>query len=282
MIIKEAYQNLVNAISAYYGVEEAKSIARIVFEDAFKVYNFQKIDALSQEQKTTFENICQRLINKEPVQYILGQADFYGLKYKVNSHTLIPRQETEELVYWILETIKEQKLGKTSVLDIGTGSGCIPITLKVKNQLLESKGLDISEGAIELAIENAKLNRVEVAFEKVDILSKEVWSKLGEWDIIVSNPPYIPPSESKLMPDHVLEYEPHLALFVEEHEPLVFYQEIARFAKQNLRKGGFLFFECNEFNAPKVQAFVQELGFADVILQKDLMGKERMLRAIKN
>lgn len=279
MIIKEAYQGLVNAISTYYGVEEAKSIARIVFEDAFKVYNFQKSDALSQEQKTRFENIRQRLINKEPVQYILGQADFYGLKFKVNSHTLIPRQETEELVYWILETIKEHKLGKTSVLDIGTGTGCIPITLKVKNQMLESKGLDVSEGAIELAIENANLNRVEVAFEKVDILVQEEWPKLGEWDIIVSNPPYIPPSESKLMPDHVLEYEPHLALFVDEDEPLIFYQEIARFAKQNLRKGGYLFFECNEFNAPKVQVFVQALGFEEVILQKDLMGKERMIRA---
>jgi release factor glutamine methyltransferase len=281
VIIKEAYQSLVNAISTYYGVEEAKSIARIVFEDAFKVFNFQKADALSEEQKTRFENIRQRLINKEPVQYILGQADFYGLKFKVNSHTLIPRQETEELVYWILETIKEQKLGKTSILDIGTGTGCIPITLKVKNQALEAKGLDISQEAVELAIENANLNRVEVAIEKVDILSKEAWPLLGEWDIIVSNPPYIPPSESKLMPDHVLEHEPHLALFVEEDEPLIFYEEIARFAKQNLRRGGYLFFECNEFNAPKVQAFVQALGFTEVTLQKDLMGKERMIRARK-
>ncbi|MCH2083962.1 MAG: peptide chain release factor N(5)-glutamine methyltransferase [Saprospiraceae bacterium] len=282
MIIKEAYQNLVNAISSYYGMLEAKSIARIVFEDVFGVYNFQKVEALSEDQKIKFEDIRQRLINKEPVQYILGQADFYGLKFKVNSHTLIPRQETEELVYWILATIKEQKIGKASVLDIGTGTGCIPITLKVKNQLLASKGLDISEEAVELAIENAKLNRVEVAFEKADILSEEVWLKLGEWDIIVSNPPYIPSSEAKLMPDHVLEYEPHLALFVEEHEPLIFYQEIARFAKQNLRKGGYLFFECNEFNASKVQALVQELGLTEVILQKDLMGKERMLRARKN
>jgi release factor glutamine methyltransferase len=281
VIIKEAYQSLVNAISTYYGVEEAKSIARIVFEDAFKVFNFQKADALSEEQKTRFENIRQRLINKEPVQYILGQADFYGLKFKVNSHTLIPRQETEELVYWILETIKEQKLGKTSILDIGTGTGCIPITLKVKNQALEAKGLDISQEAVELAIENANLNRVEVAIEKVDILSKEAWPLLGEWDIIVSNPPYIPPSESTLMPDHVLEHEPHLALFVEEDEPLIFYEEIARFAKQNLRRGGYLFFECNEFNAPKVQAFVQALGFTEVTLQKDLMGKERMIRARK-
>ena len=162
MIIKEAYQNLVNAISSYYGIVEAKSIARIVFEDVFGVYNFQKVEALSEDQKIKFEDIRQRLINKEPVQYILGQADFYGLKFKVNSHTLIPRQETEELVYWILATIKEQKIGKASILDIGTGTGCIPITLKVKNQLLASKGLDISEEAVELAIENAKLNRVEV------------------------------------------------------------------------------------------------------------------------
>ncbi len=281
MTVEAAFQKMVQSLSEYYGQGEAHSISRIVFEDAFQCYNFSSPKDFPPEYAFLYQETLQRLLNKEPVQYILGQADFYGLKFKVSPATLIPRQETEELVYWIIETCKRKNLTNAKVLDIGTGTGCIPIALKVKLNNIYAKGLDISSEVIEVAKQNALLNRVEVAFEKADILDRKNWQVLGEYDLIVSNPPYIPHKEKSLMPEHVLGYEPGLALFVEDDDPLIFYKAVTDFAEAHLRANGWLFFECNEYNAVEVLAYIQQQGFQEAVIQQDLMGKDRMIRAQK-
>ncbi len=262
---------------------EAQSIARIVFEDCFHLQRTQFAQAtLNDTQASRLESIFSALQRKEPLQYILGQADFYGLKFKVDSRVLIPRPETEELVEWVLETIKTPSFSTSPcILDIGTGSGCIPITLAKKLLGAELWGLDVSSAALELAQENAELNRAQVHWLEVDILQEALWTKISPtFDVIISNPPYIPEREEELMPPQVTEFEPHLALFVSDDDPLIFYRQIARFAQQNLRTGGYLFFECNEYNASEVATMLSEMAWKEIVLQKDLSGKERMIRAL--
>ncbi len=272
--IQEYFNLLVRKLTPIYGKGEAKSIARIVFEDAFRLFDFSSVRPFLFQQE--FQSIQERLLKKEPVQYVLGQADFYGLKFKVTPDVLIPRSETEELVHWILET---NQLEAPRILDIGTGSGCIPITLKKKLSLAEVMAVDVSEKALAVAQENAQLNEVTVALQQVDILNKPDWNQLPKFDIIVSNPPYIPTKEAALMPDWVKNFEPSLALFVSNEDPLIFYRTIAEFALTHLDSTGILFFETNEFNAAEVQEVLMDRGYQDVQLQKDLFGKERMIRA---
>ena len=274
MTIEETHQALTKSIQPIYGTREAASIARIVFEDAFQIFDHHSKKEFLPTDKLLA--IQQRLLQQEPVQYILGQADFYGLKFKVSSDVLIPRPETEELVYWILET--NQSIEPT-ILDIGTGSGCIPITLKKKLPKAIISGLDVSENALKIARENGVLNEVVLFFIQLDILQKSAWDDLPDYDIIISNPPYIPHSESDLMPTWVKDYEPALALFVEHPDPLLFYRMIADFAASHLTSKGYLFFETNEFNASEVALLLEEKAFQDVVIQKDMSGKERMIRA---
>ena len=282
MTIKTTYQDFVKSLSALYDDGEARAIARIVFEDAFKMYDGNSSREFPEEHQNRLKEIESRLLIHEPVQYIFGEADFYGYKFKVDKNVLIPRQETEELVYWIKNTVKEF-LDKNVIqlLDIGTGSGCIPISLKKTLQQINVHALDVSEGAINIAKENATSNKAEITFYQKDILDQKEWESLPSFDIIVSNPPYIPHRESDLMPENVKRFEPHLALFVENDDPLIFYRTIAKFANKNLKKDGFLFFEINEFNAPEVLSMLQNNGFAEVILKQDLGGKDRMIRAAK-
>lgn len=260
-------------------------MARIIFEDVFQVYNFQKNAPFSKENQQQLLQIQNRLLQHEPLQHILGQADFYGLKFNVSPDVLIPRQETEELVYWILETIKKNKrLNPLSVLDIGTGSGCIPITLKKKKSALKVAAIDVSKAALTIAKENAIINDTDIQFHYLNILETAEWAvfKNQSLDIIASNPPYIPYEETRLMSKNVVDFEPHLALFVKNENPLVFYETIATFALQKLRLGGYLFFECNEFNAPKVKEMMEAKGFVQVELAQDLNGKDRMVRGKSN
>jgi len=278
MTIKSAYQSLITSLVTHHSEGEAHSIARIVFEDAFGVYNFKKETEFSDAQFAHFQKIKNRLANNEPVQYILGEADFYGLKFNVNPSVLIPRPETEELVAWIKETVQENSNLQT-VLDIGTGSGCIPITLKKELPQLSISALDVSNTALETAIGNAQKNKVEVGFLQVDILEEKSWEVLQKFDIIISNPPYIPLKEKTLMPQQVLENEPHLALFTADEDPLIFYRKIAEFAQMHLFDGAYLFFECNEFNAKKVEKSLIESGFVSVEIKQDMQGKDRMIRA---
>jgi release factor glutamine methyltransferase len=278
MIIKSAYQNLISTLLSHHSEGEAHSIARIVFEDAFEVFNFKKETALCDTQLSHYQEIESRLANNEPVQYILGEADFYGLKFNVNSSVLIPRSETEELVAWVIETAKENPSLQT-VLDIGTGSGCIPITLKKEMPQLSVSALDVSDEALETALGNAKKNKVEVGFLEADILEEKSWKVLQRFNIIISNPPYIPLREKALMPQQVLENEPHLALFTTDEDPLIFYRKIAEFAHNHLHEEGYLFFECNEFNVEEVKEVVLKIGFIQVEIKKDMQGKDRMIRA---
>jgi release factor glutamine methyltransferase len=278
MTCQAAFRDLQTALLPRYGEGEARSISRIVFEDVFRF--FQGADRLMQDREVEqFEKVKFRLLEGEPVQYVLGQADFYGFKFQVNPHVLIPRQETEELVYWIHHTVKKEFQGqKLQLLDIGTGTGCIPITLGKLNPQLSVSALDVSKEALEVAKENALRLEVPVTFYQLDILLETAWEQLPVFDLIVSNPPYIPIKEQELMDQHVLEYEPSLALFVENEDPLLFYKKITAFALTHLKKGGYLFFETNAFNAGEVLDFMEKKGFTSVQIEKDLNGKDRMVR----
>lgn len=278
MTIKSAYNNLISILRARNSEGEAHSIARIVFEDAFDVYDFKKETNLSDAQLSIFQEIKTRLANNEPVQYILGEADFYGLKFNVNPSVLIPRAETEELVAWVKETIQENSNLQT-VLDIGTGSGCIPVTLKKEMPHLSISGLDVSDEALETALENARKNEVEVGFLQADILEEKSWEVLHKFDIIISNPPYIPVREKALMPQQVLENEPHLALFTTDEDPLIFYRKIGEFAHAHLHENGYLFYECNEFNTEEVKESLSKIGFSAIEIKQDMQGKDRMIKA---
>ena len=219
-----------------------------------------------------FRQIIEDLKANIPIQYILGETEFYGLKFKVNEHTLIPIPETEELVLWILEH------EFNSALDIGTGSGCIPIAIK-KNKNVEISAIDVSEPALLVAKENAKTNEVKINFLKQDILKTD---NLERVDVIISNPPYILEKEKDLILSNVLDNEPHLALFVTNENPLLFYKKIAELSYACLSKNGLLFFEINESFGIEIIELLKCIGFVDIELKKDINEKDRMLKAIKN
>ena len=230
----------------------------------------------------TFESdrikaIVERLKTHEPIQYILGVAEFFGLELNVQPGVLIPRPETEELVDWICKT-KIPKIAK--MLDIGTGSGCIPLALKNELPAAEVMAVDVSENALLIATENAQKHQLEVTFELADILK---WHERSwpPFDVIVSNPPYVMEREKKQMEANVLEYEPGLALFVSDTDPLIFYRTIAQFASKQLNESGYLFFEINENLGDEMVELVKQLGFKSIELRRDLNGKNRMLRCRK-
>jgi len=272
---------LVEQLSPRYGEGEARSMARIVFEDVF--------DRGRAFEAAHFLSILPRLVAGEPLQYVLGVADFFGLKFKVNPAVLIPRQETEELVAWILSELKTSPgfstIQQPVLLDIGLGSGCIGITLKKKFPALQLIGLEKSPEALAVAIENAESilgeSSLLLQLYQGDVLDRSIWAKFPMLDVVVSNPPYIPHYEMDLVPEHVAAHEPALALFVDDPDPLLFYRMIADFSLQKLLPGGMLFFECNEFNAREVEAILHEKGFASVELRKDLSGAARMIRATR-
>ena len=281
MTIAAAYRQLVESLSTCYPASEAASIARIVLEDAFGIRNYGREDELAPAQRHRLAQLEALLLNLEPVQYVLGVADFYGLKFKVTPAVLIPRAETEELVHWILEDgAPGGSSAAPSLLDIGTGSGCIPVTIKKKRPRWQTTGIDVSTEALAIARENAVQNGVAVDWRQVDILDRAQWQLLGNYQIIVSNPPYIPLRESHLLSANVRAYEPSLALFVEDDDPLLFYRSIAAFAIRHLASGGFLYFELNEFNAEEVLAMLQTPPFRSAELRHDLQGKPRMIKAL--
>jgi release factor glutamine methyltransferase len=226
---------------------------------------------LKTEDVVVFQNIIKQLLTNKPIQYVLEECEFYNLNFKVNSNCLIPRPETEELVHWIL------KENPKSILDIGTGSGCIAICL-AKYSSAKVSAMDISYEALSLAKQNASSNNVDVEFIEANILeSKQVFPK---YDLIVSNPPYVLESEKLQMKTNVLEFEPHLALFVEDDESLVFYEKIIDFAVSHLHNGGSLFFEINEQKAANIAQLLEENNFENILIKKDMQGKDRMIKAM--
>lgn len=280
MQIEQAYHNWINDLSKAFGQGEARALARIVFEDVlyWKKGRLDRVCTLEEEDKLML--IKARLLANEPLQYILGMADFYGMQFAVNPSVLIPRPETEELVEWVAETAAAWP-DRLRILDIGTGSGCIPISVKKEVPAADVWAMDVSETAIAVAENNAKRLDKKVSFRQFNILDASTYPALPSFSIIISNPPYIPYAEKKLMPDNVLEHEPHLALFVEDDDPLLFYERILHFALKKLQSGGYLFFECNEYNATAVDELGKRLGFVNTELRKDLSAKDRMWRGQK-
>ncbi len=275
MTVRNYFAELIQLLIPIHGEGEATSLAKIIAEDVFNAYSIHSDRLLTPLQQNKALNIKTELLTGKPLQQILGVADFYGLKFKVNKHVLIPRQETEELVFNILNTLPRKE--KITALDIGTGSGCIPITLKKEAPHWQISAIDISAEALAIATHNAAKLGVSIQLHQQDILDKQQWSALENYDLIVSNPPYIPTSESNLMPDSVKKFEPSIALFVSNDNPLLFYQQIAYFAKTHLNENGYLFFETNEFNAIQVKELLHKMGFSNIQIIQDIHQKDRMI-----
>ena len=253
---------------------EVESFAYLSIE---KILGYSKSDCiihsnqeLSNNNIISLENIINDIKQNIPIQYILGEAHFYDLKFKVNSSTLIPRGETEELVQYILLH------DFISVLEIGTGSGCIAVSI-AKNSNAKITAIDNSIGALEIAKSNAVLNSVEINFQLRDVFN---FSEIKKYDLIVSNPPYVLESEKKLMNKNVLDYEPHNALFVSDNDPLIYYKEIAKIATNNLNKNGLLFFEINEKYSKQIIELLSNLNFVDIELKKDINGRDRIIKSV--
>ena len=282
------YNELWRQLTQVYDDYEAKAIARMVYEVRFGLMPSDlfigKDTQLSTDDQKLLAEITQRLLTGEPVQYVLGEAEFGGRTFHVEPGVLIPRPETYELCQWIMEEGrgKKEEGRNTSILDIGTGSGCIACTLAAELADAEVTAWDISDDALRIATENAKRTNVHVSFEKVDVLNTSLLNRerpaMGLY-IIVSNPPYICNKERATMERNVLEHEPELALFVPDDVPLLFYRTIARFAAKALNPGGALYFEINPLYVSEMQQMLSEEGFSHTEIRNDQFGKQRFTKS---
>ncbi|MBN9351488.1 MAG: peptide chain release factor N(5)-glutamine methyltransferase [Chitinophagaceae bacterium] len=278
MTSKHAFELLKNELASLYEKREAENIADWVLENIMQEKRWERnrnLSPMTQSQQELFEKYRKELLNFRPVQYVLHEAFFYGMKFFVDENVLIPRPETEELVDHV---IKENPTAK-SILDIGTGSGCIPVALKKKISSAEVSAVDVSEGALKVALKNAELNQVKINFSTLDILNQKEWDTLPSFEIIVSNPPYVTPQEKSTLSPNVVNFEPSVALFVPENDPLLFYKVIFHFAQQKLNPGGKVYLEVNESYARDVSDYFEKNGWRTEIL-RDMYGKERMVKAI--
>ena len=279
MIIQEAHQLLIQSILSIYEDREARNIADIIteyitgFKGTDRILNKNLV--LNNSQEVYYKDCIKRLLVQEPVQHITGEAWFYKYPFYVNNHVLIPRPETEELVAHI---IRENAHKKVALLDIGTGSGCIAISLK-KNLITSVTAIDISTEALSVAIRNAKDLEADIQFIQQDFLNESLWNTLHKYDVIVSNPPYIKYAEKKEMMNNVLQYEPLIALFVENDDPLLFYRDIAIFGKEHLNNEGAIWLEINESLGKETKELFEHFGY-NTLLFKDLQGKDRMIKAV--
>jgi release factor glutamine methyltransferase len=266
----------------YYPSQELEAILRVLFSHITSLSPAQMV--LEKNRKFTESEIhflqrsLKRLKGHEPLQYITGVANFQGYEFKVDPSVLIPRPETEELVEWVSENMPHGE--NTRVLDIGTGSACIAISIKKKNPEAIVHAVDISDEALGIAKDNANKLDCDIAFDQIDILLEDSRSTLGIFDVIISNPPYVTPADREKMQKNVVDHEPGLALFVGEDDPLIFYREIIKFSKEHLSVGGKLYFECNEYNAGDVVKMLDQEEFSDIELRKDMQNKERMVMGI--
>ena len=274
--------NFTTVLQGVYDKEEVHCFFYILCDFFLQYSRFEVSMALdtivSAKNITVFEKALLRLKKQEPIQYILGTTEFYGLTFKVNKHTLIPRPETEELVDWVLSNLHDQD-SMLDILDIGTGSGCIAISLAKNIPTARVSGLDISEKALEVAQENAVKNQVLVSFCKKDILVTTSLEK--KYDVMVSNPPYVRQLEKKAMNANVLDYEPGIALFVPNEDPLLFYRKIAQLAMVSLQTRGWLYFEINEYLSKEMDVLLKEIGFANIEIKKDFREVPRMIKCQK-
>lgn len=276
----------------YLGIEYHLNVARIQLQ-------LEPEFTLSKTEVDFFFEILEGLKQQKPIQYLLGETEFYGLQFKVDDNVLIPRPETEELVDWILKSYEFRVMSselsnlkssivnrQLKILDIGTGSGCIAISLAKHLPEAQVFAVDVSESALEIAKENADSNGVEVKFIKADILESSLWEDValrqkGSFDIIVSNPPYVRELEKQEIKPNVLDNEPHLALFVENDNPLIFYKAVTDFAVDKLKSNGSLYFEINQYLGQETKQLLVDAEFKAVELREDLNGNDRMLKGIK-
>lgn len=264
-------------------IQEDSEIESFFFILTEFLHNLKRIDVslhpefeVSETDLEKWKTIISELKTEKPIQYITGEAWFYGLRFEVNENTLIPRPETEELVEWIVDGLKVKGKGQR-ILDIGTGSGCIPISLKKEIPNAQVSAIDISEKALEMALKNALDNQVEIKFLCKNILETESLDE--KYDVIVSNPPYVRNLEKQEIKRNVLDYEPHLALFVDDSDALLFYRKIAQLALKSLAPNGKLFFEINQYLGNETVELLEQLGFKNIELRKDFVGNDRMICA---
>jgi len=283
VLLLDYKKEFLDGLKNEYPLEEVNSFFNILIEHYL---NFTRLElALNPKKELTpkenqiFNEILGRLQQHEPIQYILGETEFFGLKFQVDNNVLIPRPETEELVSWVLSDLAEKESNlPLNILDIGTGSGCIAISLAKNFPNAKLSALDISINALEVASKNAEMNKVTVQFKNDDILNLN--TPLGTYDIIVSNPPYVRDLEKKEMNRNVLENEPEQALYVRDTDPLIFYKQITKLANESLGKGGVLYFEINQYLAKETEQLMKEFGFKTTVKQ-DIFANFRMIKGIK-
>jgi release factor glutamine methyltransferase len=280
MTIRALYRHFLNELRLIYNENESAMITQMIFEEMADINRSEVIKnsaaSLPEKYVTKLMQCLERLKLSEPVQYVIGHAWFYKMKFKVTPAVLIPRPETEELVEEAILFLK--KRDKADVLDIGTGSGCIPITMKKNLPFAQITSIDISNDALKIAKENMLENDVYVDFKEMDFLIDKNRDLLEKYDVIISNPPYIPEEEKKYMSNNVAKYEPYLALFVDDRNPLIFYQKIASFGKLHLKKEGKIFLEAHENYAQEVKDVFQNENYMTEV-KKDIFGKERIIVA---
>ena len=294
MIVKQ-YRNYFNeTLKTIYPITEIDSFFFLLLEEYL---GFRRVDIvlksdfkINQKTLNLLQSATKQLEQEVPLQYIIGKTEFYGLPFVVNKHVLIPRPETEELVAWVVSESSRFKTFNTStkqttetkqlkILDIGTGSGCIPVSLKKQLPFAEISAIDISNDALTVAKKNAVLNNVDIHFILQDILKTVALDQ--HYDIIISNPPYVRELEKKELKNNVLKNEPHVALFVENDNPLIFYSKIAELAKKYLNKNGLLFFEINQYLGTETIDLVNKKGLKNIQLKKDMFGNDRIIVASK-
>lgn len=291
MVLKELQNIFHKELDAIYGKEEVDSFFYLCTEHYLSVPRIQLTLepelTITKPETDTFFKVLEHLKQQKPIQYLLGETEFFGLPFKVNENVLIPRPETEELVALILQNVKKENPNskRINVLDIGTGSGCIAISLAKNLSNAEVYALDVSKEALVIAKQNAKINNTEIIFIEADILNQSCHSALdaeSKFDIIVSNPPYVRHLEKIEIQPNVLDNEPHLALFVEDDNPLLFYKAITNFAGKKLKPNGQLYFEINQYLGEETKALLTDANFENVELIKDLNGNYRMLKGRKH
>ena len=285
MTILEAYMLFTQKLKMIYEDREAENISDWVFEKVTGLKRWERREnqyqQLEENQSNQIEIYLEELLQHKPVQYVLNEAWFYKMKFFVDENVLIPRPETEELVEWVISDFKNQKDSKpTNILDIGSGSGCISIALKNELTGINVTAIDVSKKAVAVAEQNAQRLKVNIHFLQINFLNENEWRSLPIYDSIISNPPYIPMIEKEMLSKNVTEFEPDVALFVENNDPTIFYKKIAAFAKDHLKKDGKIYVETHEEYAKEVKAVFEDAGYLAEI-KKDIYGKERMVKLEK-
>ncbi len=281
MQIKQIKTYISDTLQDIYSKDELQSFTRIILEHILKkTYAYvlaNSDDVLNDNQQKEFVNIIDKLKKETPIQYILGEMEFFNINLFVKQGVLIPRNETEELVDWIIKDNEDKQ--NLNILDIGTGSGCIILSLSKALNPNFAQAIDVSENALKIAARNADFNKLNIEFSETNILNTQHSFFDKKFDIIVSNPPYVKENEKPLMRNNVLNFEPELALFVDDNNPLIFYDKISKLASKLLKPNGYLYFEINEALGNETVALIKQNGFSQIELRNDINNKPRMIRA---